>query len=79
MFAEQVLYKGLESAEYAVAFPGVLDGHDSLTDYVTRTQVECAAGLVAEVNERLAGEFASLDGSAVEPIFVEPLVIILCL
>ena len=31
------------------------------------------------VNECLAGEFAALDGGAVEPVLVQPLVVILCL
>lgn len=79
MLAEQVLHKSPESAEHAVAFAWVLDGHDSLTQDVAWTQVELAASLVAEVHKRLAGEFAALDGCAVEPVLVEPLVVILCL
>jgi hypothetical protein len=76
---KQVLHERSESTHNAVTFARVLEGHDSLTQNVARTQVELAAGLVAEVDECLAGEFAALDGRAVEPVLVEPLVVILCL
>lgn len=79
MLPKQVLHERSESTHHAVAFARVLDGHDSLAEYVARAQVKLAAGLVAEVNECLAGEFATLDGGAVEPVLVEPLVVILCL
>ena len=79
MLAEQVLHERPESTEDAVAFTRVLDGHDALTDDVARAQVEFAASLVAEVHECLAGEFSALDCGAVEPVLVEPLVVILCL
>lgn len=77
MLPKQVLHEGPESAEYAVAFPGVLDSHDALAQNVARAQVELAAGLVAEVDERLAGEFAPLDGGAVETVLVQPLAVVL--
>ena len=79
VFAEQVLHKGAETAEYAVTFARVLDGHDSLAQDVAGAQVEFATSLVTEVHKCLAGEFATLDGGAVEAVLVEPLVVILCL
>ena len=76
MLAEQVFYQSLESAEHAVAFTGILDGHDSLVENVAGPQVEFPAGLVAKVHQHLAGQFASLDGGAVESVFVQPLSVI---
>ena len=79
MFTEEVLHEGAESTHHAVALAWVLDGHDTLAQDIARTQVEFAACLVAEVHEGLAGELAALDGCAVEPVLVKPLVVILCL
>ena len=79
MLAEQVLHECAESTHYAVTFARILDGHDALTQDVARAQVELAAGLVAEVDQSLASEFAALDGGAVETVLVQPLVVILCL
>ena len=42
-----MLHERPESAEDAVAFTRVLDGHDALADDVARAQVELAASLVA--------------------------------
>lgn len=50
MLAEQVLDQGAEAAEHAIAFAGVLQRHNSLMPDVAGTQVELAAGLVAEVH-----------------------------
>ena len=56
MLAEQVLDERIESAENSVAFTRILDRHNALTDDVTRTQIEFAASLVAEVHKILTGK-----------------------
>ena len=76
MPAEQVLDERVESAENSVAFSRILDRHNALADDVTRTQIEFAASLVAEVHKILTGKIFAVDRGAVESVLVEPLVVI---